>query len=325
MGPKQGPGICQGFNDHTFGDQETLSIFVDDFHVGTDTFEEQVVSMKRLLQRGREHGAQWRLAMCSFCCPSVTLSGFKVSAHGRQPDPSKVKALWEWPEERSIEDLVSMFHFANYLREFIPDFHRITAPLKPFRAKGAKWETYLQDKVAQKATQELRMSVANKTPLVNPDFKAVSNYITTGRPFLLFVDASDFGYSGVLTQAQVIHGTPRPIAVLSESFDETQQRWMPMEREVHELYEAAIWSQRYAKSLRIFLLTDHKNNTFRTMIQPTGGISKKLLAHRDRARAPRNREIVHRRITKHPGRCTKSRTSRSQGGPQLAHPSGTDP
>ena len=40
MGPKQGPGICQGFNDHTFGDQENLSVFVDDFHVGTDTFEE---------------------------------------------------------------------------------------------------------------------------------------------------------------------------------------------------------------------------------------------------------------------------------------------
>ena len=65
-----------------------------------------------------------------------------------------------------------MFHSANYLREFIPDFHRSTAPLKPYSAKGAKWETYLQDKVAQKATQELRMSVANETPLVNPDFKA---------------------------------------------------------------------------------------------------------------------------------------------------------
>ena len=65
MGPKQGPGICQGFNDHTFGDQENFSVFVADFHVGTDTFEEQVESMKRLFQRGREHGVQWRLTKCS--------------------------------------------------------------------------------------------------------------------------------------------------------------------------------------------------------------------------------------------------------------------
>ena len=288
--------------------------------MGIDTFEEQVVSMKRLFQKGREHGVQWRLTKCSFCYPSVVLIGFKVSAHGRQPNPSKVKAPKEWPEEQSIEDLVSMFHFANYLREFIPDLHRITAPLKPYRAKGANWETYLQDKVAQKATQELRMSVANETPLVNPDFKAASNYIALGKPFLLFVDASDFGYSGVLAQAQVIHGTPGPIAVLSKSLDETQQRWTPMECEARALYEAAIWSQKYAKSFRIFLLTDHRNNTFRTMIQPT-----RRIAHRNRARAPLGREIVHRRITEHPGRCAKSRTSRSQGGPQLAHPSGTDP
>ena len=149
-GSEAGPRDCQGFNDHTFGDQENLSVFVDDFHESSDTFEEQVVSMKRLLQRGREHGVQWRLTKCSFCYPSVTLIGFRVSAHGRQPDPSKNKALKEWPEEQSIEDLVSMFHFAIYLREFIPDFHRIAAPLKPYRAKGAKWETYLQDKVAQK-------------------------------------------------------------------------------------------------------------------------------------------------------------------------------
>ena len=121
------------------------------------------------------------------------------------------------------------------------------------------------------------MSVANETPLVNPDFQAASSYIPSGRLFLLFVDASDFGYSGALAQAQVIHGTPRPIAVLSKSFDETQQRWTPMEREAHALYEEAIWSQKYVKSFRIFLPTGHKNNTFRTMIQPTRRISKKLV------------------------------------------------
>ena len=116
--------------------------------------------MVALLERGREHGVQWRLTKCTWCQPSVTLIGFKVSAAGRKPDPAKVKALKEWPQEQSIEDLTSMFHFANYLREFIPDFHRIAAPLKPYRAKGAKRENYLKDEEAQKAAQELRGAVA---------------------------------------------------------------------------------------------------------------------------------------------------------------------
>ena len=50
-----------------------------------------------------------------------------------------------------------------------------------------------------------------------------------------------------------------------------------MEREMHALYEGAIWSQKFVKSFKLFLFTDHKNNTFRSKIQPTRRVTKKLL------------------------------------------------
>ena len=277
MGPKQGPGICQGFNDFAFGDLEATSVFVDDFHTGSKTFEEHIADLKELLERGRQHGVQWRLSKCHFFQPKVRLIGFEMSEAGRLPDPEKVTALRNWPVEESLSDVVSLFHFANYLREFIPNFDVITAPFKKHRQKGAKWEAYLEDATAQEASRQLRHAVATQTPLVNPDFTAASNYMETGRPFLLFVDASDYGYAGVLAQQAEIHGVARPIAVLSKSFDETQQRWTAMERELHALYEVAMWSQKYAKSFKIFCFTDHKNNTFRSKIQPTRRVSKKLL------------------------------------------------
>ena len=93
--------------------------------------------------------------------------------------------------------------------------------MKPYRKKGAKWEDYLQDKKAQDAADKLRNAVATHTPLVNPDYEAARNYVATGRPFELYVDASDYGYAAVLCQRADVHGTPRPIAVLSKSFDET--------------------------------------------------------------------------------------------------------
>ena len=151
------------------------------------------------------------------------------------------------------------------------------APLKPYRQKGAKWDDYVKDEKAKTASAKLRVAVATQAPLVNPDYEAARDYIQSGRPFLLFVDASDFGYSAVLCQAESVHGTPRPIAVLSKSFDQTQQRWRPMEREMHALYEGAVWSQKYVKSFKVFLFTDHRNNTFRSKIQPTRRVSKKLL------------------------------------------------
>ena len=87
---------------------------------------------------------------------------------------------------------------------------------------------------------------------MNPDYLAAADYIHSGRPFLLFVDASDFGYAAVLDQSEVTHGTPRPIAVMSKSFNKTEQGWTAMEREMHALYQGAIWSQKYAKSFKIF-------------------------------------------------------------------------
>ena len=136
----------------------------------------------------------------------------------------------EWPEEAELADVNSLFHFANYLREFIPGFIELVKPLKPYRKKGAKWEDYLQDKKAQQAAEKLRNAVATYTPLVNPDYEAARDYVATGRPFKLYVDASDYGYAAVLCQRAEVHGTPRPISVLSKSFDETKQRWTPMER-----------------------------------------------------------------------------------------------
>ena len=86
----------------------------------------------------------------------------------------------------------SMFHFANYLREFIPGFIDLVQPLKAYRKKGAKWEDYLNDKKAQEAAERLRHAVATEAPLTNPDYEAARDYIRTGRPFMLFVDASDY-------------------------------------------------------------------------------------------------------------------------------------
>ena len=106
---------------------------MDDFHTTSDTFEEHVKAIKTLLERGRLHGVEWRLSKCHWCQPKVILVGFEISAEGRRPDQSKVEALRKWPKETELADLNSMFHFANYLREFIPGFIEIVEPLKVYR------------------------------------------------------------------------------------------------------------------------------------------------------------------------------------------------
>ena len=79
FGPKQGPGICQSFNDHAFGDLEATVIFVDDFCTASETFDDHVADVKKLLDRGRLHGVEWRLTKCTWCQNKVVMIGFEVS------------------------------------------------------------------------------------------------------------------------------------------------------------------------------------------------------------------------------------------------------
>ena len=85
----------------------------------------------------------------------MVMIGFEVSKEGRKPGPAKVTALAEWPEEAELADVNSLFHFANYLQEFIPNFTDIVQPLKQYRAKGAKWEDYKKDPEAIAASKAL--------------------------------------------------------------------------------------------------------------------------------------------------------------------------
>ena len=176
MGPKQGPGICKGLNEQLFGQLDNVSIYVDDFHVGSDTFEEHLGDLEGLLKAGESSGVQWKRSKSYFCQPKCNLLGFEVSVEGRRPDPGKVKALKVWPVPTQVADIVSVLAFANYLREFIPDFEEIVRPLRPYARKGVTFEEYQQDAEAQKAFERLRNAVATEVPLRNPDYGLCSQW-----------------------------------------------------------------------------------------------------------------------------------------------------
>ena len=52
-----------------------------------------------------------------------------------------------------------------------------------------------------------------------------------------------------------------------------------MEREDHALYEGILELERFARGFKKFVFTDHRNLTFRTKLNPSRRISKKLLRH----------------------------------------------
>ena len=63
---------------------------------------------------------QLKLSKCKWAQLYVKLLGFVLGNGTRKIDPSKAEALRNWPEPKSLDDIVSFQAYCNFIKEFIP-------------------------------------------------------------------------------------------------------------------------------------------------------------------------------------------------------------
>ena len=238
MGVKQGPSIYQHMQDSAFCDEhkpngdKLCQVFFDDTHMGDNSIEDHINTITQVLTVARRYNIQYRLTKCTFFQPEVLLLGFYCSKSGRKADPKKVEQLRKWPEYKGCSCIVSHLAFANYLREcFGPEYPEKTAPLKKYLKKGADFNMFKDDKDAQAAREWLIHQTVEHCVLVVPDWDAASKPWISGRPFEVYIDASDLAWCVCLCQRDEPSGPPKLIAITTKSFSDEATRWSAFERE----------------------------------------------------------------------------------------------
>ena len=78
------------------------------------------------------------------------------------------------------------------------------------------------------------------------------------KPYTLFIDASNYAYSDILTQAGDGPGDLRHIAYTSDSFPVMQQRWSATEKEAFAVYKSVSKFNLYLSGAQCILHCDHK-------------------------------------------------------------------
>ena len=86
-------------------------------------------TLNDVFTRLRNANIRLKPTKCSFACSEVEYLGHVVSRDGIRPDPSKIKAVEEFPIPRCTKDVRSFLCLANYYRRFINKFAAIAAPL----------------------------------------------------------------------------------------------------------------------------------------------------------------------------------------------------
>ncbi|CCE29236.1 uncharacterized protein CPUR_02929 [Claviceps purpurea 20.1] len=94
--------------------------------------------VREVLRRLRDAGLKLDIEKCSSGVKEVKYLGFMVEA-GRaiRPDPEKIATIRDWEPPTRAKGVRSFLGFANFYREFIPNFSDLAGPLLALTHKGA--------------------------------------------------------------------------------------------------------------------------------------------------------------------------------------------
>jgi len=106
-----------------------LKIFMDDFSIYGDSFDQCLRHLKLVLQRCIEKNLTLNWEKCHFMVKQGIILGHEISNRGIEVDRSKVKVIAKLPEPKCLKDIRSFLGHASFYRRFIKEFSKIARSL----------------------------------------------------------------------------------------------------------------------------------------------------------------------------------------------------
>lgn len=130
--------------------------YLDDILIHTTTREEHLERIRQTLTILREKELYAKLSKCSFAETSVEYLGHIIDKNEVRTDPTKIKAVAEWPCPKSVVEIQQFLELANYYQRFVYQFFDIARPLSNLTKKGTQ---FIWTKECQEAFLQLKASL----------------------------------------------------------------------------------------------------------------------------------------------------------------------
>jgi hypothetical protein len=210
------PGIFQGDMNNTLAPllRKCVLVFFDDILVYNNSYEEHVEHLRAVLQLLAQDHWQVKLSKCSLTQRKIQYLGHIISQGCVATDPSKVKAVSQWPTPTNVKELRSFLGLAGYYRKFVRFFAILARPLTELLKKNVVFVWTSEQAVA---FQELKSALCSALVLAMPDFSL---------PFAIETDACVVGVGAVLMQAG------HPLAYISKALGQKHKDYQLMKKNI---------------------------------------------------------------------------------------------
>ena len=239
------PGTFQRCMMAIFSDmvEKTIEIFMDDFSVMGNLFDNCLENLRAVLARCEETNLVLNWEKCHFMVQEGIVLGHRISARGIEVDRAKIEAIEKLPPPSSVKGILSFLGHVGFYRRFIKDFSQIAKPLSNLLVQGIPFEF---DSQCLHAFLVLKDRLISAPIVVAPDWSF---------PFELMCDASDYAIGAVLGQKR--EKIFQVIYYASRTLNDAQLNYATTEKELLAIVFAFDKFRPYLIGNKVVVHTDH--------------------------------------------------------------------
>nr|GFA59099.1 reverse transcriptase domain-containing protein [Tanacetum cinerariifolium] len=163
------PGTFQRCMLDIFHDmvEKTMEVFMDDFSVFWNSFENCLSRLDKMLQRCEDTNLSFNWEKSHFMVKEGIVLGHKISKNRIEVDKAKVDVIPKLPHPTTVKGVRSFLGHADFYRRFIQDFSKISRPMTHLLEKNTPF-IFFEDCI--KAFQTLKKKLTEAPILIAPNW-----------------------------------------------------------------------------------------------------------------------------------------------------------
>ena len=220
--------------------------YLDDVLVFSVMYNDHLYHLNVVFEKFQKAGLKIKLSKCQFFKSHLHYLGHRISANSLELLPEKLEAIKNLAPARNVDEVCHMLRLLGYYRSFIPAFANITMTISNLLKKNTP---FIWSSNCQQALDYLKEIFCNKPLLQFPD---------PNKPYILYTDASNNAYSGILCQPVNSDQDIRPVAYFSGTFTAQTRSWCAAEKEAHTILKSVQHFNYYLQGTKCTLCCDHK-------------------------------------------------------------------
>ncbi|GBP44073.1 Retrovirus-related Pol polyprotein from transposon 17.6 [Eumeta japonica] len=218
-------------------------VYVDDVLLLSDSIEEGIRLLRRVLETLTNADFSINIKKCSFLVTEVEYLGRVIKKGQVRPSPRKIEALVNTSPPENVKQVRQPLGLAGYFRRYVKDYASKTAPIAHLTRKGSEFMWTPEHELIR---QNLIKYLTSEPLLTIFDHNL---------PIKLHTDASSIGYGAVLLQ---VHPDSRKhaVAYFSKVTQGAESKYHSYELETLAVVKAVQNFRHYLVGLEFTIVTD---------------------------------------------------------------------